>query len=1262
MFDTTRAKLTNVSCQINQDGPVSLSWILLDNCSTVDVFHNGELLENIRSGMSYMDIHCNAGMTSTNLVGDLPGYGEVWYHPNGIANILSLARVKDHGYHVTYDSHNGNEFRVYNPNNDTTRTFKESNRGLYFMESNDKTGTVLVNTVSDNKSNFSNVDYSRAVLARQIQKTIGRPSTRTFINIIEKKLLANCPVTRRDIEIAEEIFGPDVGSLKGKTVRRGGERVNTHLVDIPATVMSHYKNVTLAGDIMFVNKIPFFITISRHLRFGTAENISNQNMKTLLASVKQVKSTYMKRGFILTHVLMDGQFEPLRADLADIQIDLNTVSADEHVPEIERHIRTVKERVRCIYNTLPFKKMPARLIIEMVYTSVFWINSFPHADGVSKLLSPRAIVIGLQLDYNKHCQLEFGTYVQTHEEHDNSMTTRTTGALALRPTGNVQGGHYFLSLTSGRRINRNRWTTLPMPNDVIDRIHALARRSGASLGITFTDRDGNLLFTADDDYDSDDDETFHPDDNDDDHSLRSGDNDDALNDDASDDGDDDNPPDNEAADMVDPGVINGANEGDDNENFNHQDGSENESGEDGENFSEGASANESVSDDDENHDQNNDDVIRNARANENASDDDMDDDQNDNDVNRNVSKFKKRNVSFGDIKDMDTKYGARSGKYELRARRPRDYAHLHATLESIVMTQYSMTQGIKLYGEKGVDSVLDELKQLHDRGVIEPRKLLTRDEKSGALNYLMFIKQKRCGRIKARGCADGRKQRIHTTKQEASSPTVAIESLLLTCVIDAEEHRDVAVVDIPGAFMQVDMDELVFMRLDGKMAEIMVRIDPDLYSKFVVEERGKKVIYVELKKALYGTLRAALLFWQRLTAQFKEWGFEVNPYDWCVVNKTIGGKQCTIVWHVDDLKISHVDTNVVGDIIEDLDSVFGNEAPLTIHRGKLHEYLGMTLCYDTPGTVRIVMTDYVQGMVDELPDDMIGHAFTPAPTHLFDVNDESRKLDEEKAIMFHHNVAKLLFLCKRARPDIQTAVSFLCTRVKNPDTDDYKKLSRVMKYLQATINMPLSLEGGNMSIIKWWVDASYAVHPDMRSHTGSTMSLGKGSIYSSSTRQKLNTKSSTEAELVGVSDAMTQIVWTRYFMKAQGYEVKENVVGQDNMSAMLLENNGRASSSKRTRHINIRYFFVTDRIKNGEVSVVHCPTGEMVADFFTKPLQGATFRKFRDLIMNNKATVLSEQVDPVTDSVPDQRSVLGDEEKPCTELLEDRVEPGTELV
>eukprot|EP00978_Attheya_sp_CCMP212_P001005 scaffold2069_cov43-Attheya_sp.AAC.3 len=136
-------------------------------------------------------------------------------------------------------------------------------------------------------------------------------------------------------------------------------------------------------------------------------------------------------------MLMDGQFDHLRADLADMQIELNTVSENEHVPEIERHIQTNKEQTRCIYNMLPFKRMPVKMIIEMVYHRTFWLNSFPHPDGVSDSLSPRAIVVGNNIYYGKHCQLEFGTYVQTHEDHDNSMATRTTGALALRQTRRI---------------------------------------------------------------------------------------------------------------------------------------------------------------------------------------------------------------------------------------------------------------------------------------------------------------------------------------------------------------------------------------------------------------------------------------------------------------------------------------------------------------------------------------------------------------------------------------------------------------------------------------------------------------------------------------------------------------------------------------------------------------------------------------------------------------------------------------------------------
>jgi hypothetical protein len=116
------------------------------------------------------------------------------------------------------------------------------------------------------------------------------------------------------------------------------------------------------------------------------------------------------------------------------------------------------------------------------------------------------------------------------------------------------------------------------------------------------------------------------------------------------------------------------------------------------------------------------------------------------------------------------------------------------------------------------------------------------------------------------------------------------------------------------------------------------------------------------------------------------------------------------------------------------------------------------------------------------------------------------------------------------------------------------------------------------------VDASFAVHHDMKSHTGGMMSLGSGAVYGTSTRQKLMTRSSTEAELVGVYDVLPQVLWTRHFLEGQGYTVQDSVVYQYYKSAMLLEKNGKASSSKQTWHLNIRYFFVADCIQSADLS------------------------------------------------------------------------------
>ena len=330
-----------------------------------------------------------------------------------------------------------------------------------------------------------------------------------------------------------------------------------------------------------------------------------------------------------------------------------------------------------------------------------------------------------------------------------------------------------------------------------------------------------------------------------------------------------------------------------------------------------------------------------------------------------------------------------------------------------------------------------------------------------------------------------------------------------------------------------------------------------------------------------------------------------------MANKTVNDKQLTIVWHVDDLKVSHVDKKVVDNFIKWLrDTYENNIGTVKVKRGKKFDYLGMTLDFSKPDKVKIDMREYVKKMIDDFPNLKKGKAKTPAANHLFNVREDVKKLSEKDAIIFHNLTARGLFLSKRARPDIQTAIAFLSTRVINPDEDDWKKLQRLILYLQGTKEMVLTLSADKAWIFKWYVDAAYAVHPDMKGHTGGMLTLGKGATLSGSVKQKMNAKSSTEAELIGCDDFMGHIIWTNYFLESQGYKSNDTILFQDNKSAILLEKNGKASSSKRTRHINIRYFFIKDRIENNELKVKYCPTDQMIADFFSKAVQGKNFFNF----------------------------------------------------
>jgi hypothetical protein len=281
---------------------------------------------------------------------------------------------------------------------------------------------------------------------------------------------------------------------------------------------------------------------------------------------------------------------------------------------------------------------------------------------------------------------------------------------------------------------------------------------------------------------------------------------------------------------------------------------------------------------------------------------------------------------------------------------------------------------------------------------------------------------------------------------------------------------------------------------------------------------------------------------------------------------------------------------MIGYLWHEYESIFEDgSGAMTVSRGKIHKYIGMTLDYSVPGQVKITMLKYVNEIIDafdKAEPKGRGTNTSAAPASLFKVDKDCEKLAQVKAVEFHNLVANTLYATKRARPDTCTAIAFLTTIVREPDKDDWTKLVHLMRYIRGTRTMPLILGANGSGILKWWVNASFAVHPNMRGHLGGGLSLGRGFPIVGSKKQKLNTRSSTETEIVGADDFMPAICWTRYFMKAQGYEVKDNVLFQDNKSSIILEKNGKASSSKRTKHINIRYFFITNRVKKEEVSVV----------------------------------------------------------------------------
>lgn len=1184
--------------------------IVLDSAASISVFMNANLLTDIRDepskAMKISGVNTDAEPVVSMAIGKFGEFEPVYYCPKAAVNIWSMSALAQHvGYAVEYSS-SDNTFVVKELATRRVYTFIHRH-GLYRYDTratpdfDESMNYALITTLSDNMSKLTPRERKEVEVAADLDAKLGYPSLRDYLWLTGKGHIVNCPVTPKHAHNMYKVKGKSVARLKGSTTRRKPE----HVPDVEETVERKVSgNLVLCMDLMFVNQIVFLLTISRRLCLLMVKYLADRQSLTLRDASTEIITSYRANSFIITGLMSDGEsgIGALKSYFESLGIHVEVAPKGQHVPEAERAIRHLKEKARAVWNTLPYTPTHA-MTVYLIYYCVRCINMFPKAGSVDPDQSPREMFTGKKVDYKTECLLQFGEYCQIAEEDEktNTMKERTVGGVCVGPQGN--GAYYFVSLKTWRVLTRRAWFKVPMPDEIIQLINDKSKAERATR--RNKDDPSRLIIKLGS------------------HELP-------------DEAQEDNPDESDAVNIVEdvPIVIDDRLAAE--PNVVHDEESVPSERDDG-----GGGDDEDVQVSDED-----DDVLDDvADAGPDMEPDNIA--QGDDgyiagvvgdDIGGEVI------VEDGaDYLDMDVAHPAPDfvdavapvpfdpggdrggGRYSLRPRTRTSYRNFDDRFNAIfhtsgmALTNLSVRRSIKEIGQEAVTSMLKEMTQLHLKGVFEPVRWedLTPQQRVRVLRTIMFLKRKRDNRLKSRLVAKGDEQsRVKSDGSviKTASPTVCTETVFIIAAICAYEKRIVVAIDIEGAYLHAaitidgDDNEEIIVELDPIIASIMSDVSPE-YERYKCHSRGRR-IYLRVKKALYGLIQSARLFYLHLSKTLVSFGFVVNPYDCCLFTRDFNGVQCTIVVHVDDLMVSSASREAIDAVIAELNRVYKK---INVNEGPVLDYLGMMFDFSKAGEVKVSMQSMIEEMIEEMQ--ITGVTSTPATTSLFKISESADGLHGKERDRFYSVTQKLLYLSKRARPDVLTAVSFLTTRVKSPTVEDMSKLVRCLKYLNGTKELSLRLCGSDGMTVNAYIDASFAVHPDAKGHTGATISIGKGAVFNKSTKQKLVSRSSTEAELVGLSDVLPGVLWTRNLLQAMGYSQRPAVIHQDNKSAIYLEENGR-SNAGRTRHLNTRYFFVKDKIESKEVTVVHTRTEAMVADFFTKPLQGKLFRDFRSVILN----------------------------------------------
>ena len=381
--------------------------ILLDSDSTDTIFCNEEYVTNIREAPTTMVMNTNGGPMVSKQLCDVPHLGTVWFNKELLTNIISLAHMAEK-HRVTYDSNEEKAFLVHLPHK--VVKFHQLSSRLYGMNPQEpnrvftqvESKFMLGQMRDENLKNLSNRQQNAVQKARQLQHALGTPSLEDLKAVIRMNLIRNNPVTTKEIILAEKVYGPDVGTKKGKGTRRRPNQVVDASIELPDELMDLQKEVTVSLDGMEINSVKFMTTIAHDLYYRTAQYISDSVKSQYEKVLNELYTVYKNGDFNIEEIHCDNEFRSVMTEWAASKnpiIRVNYANPQEHVPRAERNNRVIQERVRAMYHHMPFVHLPRILVKYMGMEAPRKMNYFPARYGVSKHYSPRMIVHKENIDY-----------------------------------------------------------------------------------------------------------------------------------------------------------------------------------------------------------------------------------------------------------------------------------------------------------------------------------------------------------------------------------------------------------------------------------------------------------------------------------------------------------------------------------------------------------------------------------------------------------------------------------------------------------------------------------------------------------------------------------------------------------------------------------------------------------------------------------------------------------------------------------------------